>query len=133
MNTEQGSARRAFLRSACRHCVGVGALAALPAVAQDLSSIAVPPRFTRPAPGTDEGGLWGLMDREESRLKRSPLTIHDQKLEAYLTSVVCRLGEDHCPDVRVHPVRTPHFNAMMAPNGMMIVWSGLLLRVENEA
>jgi predicted Zn-dependent protease len=27
----------------------------------------------------------------------------------------------------------PHFNAIMAPNGMMLVWSGLLLRVENEA
>ena len=27
----------------------------------------------------------------------------------------------------------PQFNAMMAPNGMMLVWSGLLLRVENEA
>ena len=25
------------------------------------------------------------------------------------------------------------FNAMMAPNGMMMVWSGLLLRAENEA
>lgn len=133
MNTEHASGRRAFLRSACRHCLGVGALASLPAIAQDLSSIKVPPRFTRPAPDTDEGGLWGMMDREESRLKRSPLTIHDKKLEAYLTGLVCRLGEDHCADIRVHPVRTPHFNAMMAPNGMMIVWSGLLLRVENEA
>jgi predicted Zn-dependent protease len=27
----------------------------------------------------------------------------------------------------------PNFNAAMAPNGMMLVWSGLLLRVENEA
>jgi tetratricopeptide (TPR) repeat protein len=30
-------------------------------------------------------------------------------------------------------VRTPFFNASMAPNGMMQVWTGLLLRVENEA
>ena len=30
-------------------------------------------------------------------------------------------------------VRTPYFNASMAPNGMMQVWSGLLLRVDNEA
>jgi predicted Zn-dependent protease len=30
-------------------------------------------------------------------------------------------------------MRTPMFNASMAPNGMMQVWSGLLLRVENEA
>jgi predicted Zn-dependent protease len=30
-------------------------------------------------------------------------------------------------------MRTPFFNASMAPNGMMQVWSGLLLRVDNEA
>jgi predicted Zn-dependent protease len=45
----------------------------------------------------------------------------------------CRLAGEHCPDVRVHLVRTPFFNAFMAPNGMMQVWSGLLLRVDNEA
>ena len=131
--TPSSSGRRGFLRSACRHCVGLGALAGLPAWAQDLASIKVPPRFKRPAADTDEGGLWGLMDREESRLRRSPVTIHDKALQAYLQDLVCRLATDHCPDVRVYPVRVPHFNAMMAPNGMMIVWSGLLLRAENEA
>src|SRR3546814_15342811 len=30
-------------------------------------------------------------------------------------------------------MRTPYFNASMAPNGMMKVWSGLLLRVNDEA
>src|SRR3546814_16579073 len=30
-------------------------------------------------------------------------------------------------------MRTPYFNASMAPNGMMTVWSGLLLRVNDEA
>jgi len=33
----------------------------------------------------------------------------------------------------VYEVRTPNFNASMAPNGMMQVWSGLLLRMDNEA
>jgi predicted Zn-dependent protease len=47
--------------------------------------------------------------------------------------MACRLAGDHCPDIRVHIVRTPLFNASMAPNGMMEVWTGLLLRVENEA
>ena len=126
-------ARRGFLRSACRHCLGLGALAGLSAVAQDLSGIKVPPRFARPAANTDEGGLWGLMDREETRLKRSPLTIQDAQLRTYLADLVCRLSDGHCPDIRVHPVRVPHFNAMMAPNGMMLVWSGLMLRMENEA
>ena len=71
------SARRGFLRSACRHCLGFGALVGGGAIAQDLSAIKVPPRFARPAADTDEGGLWGLMDREETRLKRSPLQIRD--------------------------------------------------------
>jgi beta-barrel assembly-enhancing protease len=125
--------RRGFLRSACRHCLGLGAMAGLPAIGQDLSSIQVPPPFKRPAADSDEGGLWGLMDREETRLKRSPLTIQDKDLRAYLSDLVCRLSEGHCTDIRVHPVRVPRFNAMMAPNGMMLVWSGLMLRAENEA
>lgn len=125
--------RRGFLRSACRHCLGLGALATLGSQAQDLASIKVPPRFTRPASDTDEGGLWGLMDREERRLKHSPLTIEEKSLKTYLQGLVCRLAGEHCPDVRVYPVREPHFNAMMAPNGMMVVWSGLMLRAENEA
>ena len=125
--------RRGFLRSACRHCIGFGALAGLPTIAQDLSTIKVPPRFARPASDTDEGGLWGLMDREEGRIKRSPLAIRDKALQDYLADLVCRLSDGHCPDIRVHAVRRPLFNAMMAPNGMMIVWSGLLLRMENEA
>lgn len=125
--------RRGFLRSACRHCIGFGALAALPAFAADLSAMKMPQRFGRPAADTDEGGLWGLMDREEQRVRRSPLTIHDQAFQKYLQDLVCRLAGDFCPDVRVYPVRVPHFNAMMAPNGMMVVWSGLMLRAENEA
>ena len=120
-----------FLRSACG--VGLAAVAACAAFAADLSAIKVPPRFTRPAANTDEGGLWGMMDREEARVRRSPLTIKDKALNAYLTGLVCRLAEGHCPDIRVYAVRVPHFNAMMAPNGMMLVWSGLLLRVDNEA
>jgi len=131
--TQSDRRRRGFLRSAWGRCVLLGALAVLPAVAQDLSAIKVPPRFTRPAADTDEGGLWGLMDREEARMKRSPLTIKDKELQAYLHDLVCKLNDGHCPDIRVLPVRTPHFNAMMAPNGMMLVWSGLLLRVDNEA
>jgi predicted Zn-dependent protease len=35
--------------------------------------------------------------------------------------------------MRVYLVRTPYFNASMAPNGMMQVWSGLLVRMQNEA
>jgi predicted Zn-dependent protease len=92
-----------------------------------------PARFTRPDLATDEGGLWGIMDREEARLRRSPFVLRDPELTGYVQNLACRLAGDHCPDIRVVLVRTPLFNANMAPNGMMQVWTGLLLRVENEA
>ena len=93
----------------------------------------MPGRFSRPAMDSEEGGLWSLMDREEAKLRRSPLAIHDAALTKYLSDLTCKLSDGHCPDIRVHVMRTPEFNASMAPNGMMQVWSGLLLRVENEA
>lgn len=135
--------RRQVLRSACRWCTGVvGMLNGLPALGQSASTGIDPvpdndnstsSRFTRPALSTDEGGLWALMDREETRLRRSPFLVRDPTLARYLQQIACALVADHCPDVRVHLVRTPLFNANMAPNGMMQIWTGLLLRVENEA
>ncbi len=74
-----------------------------------------------------------MMDREETRLRRSPFSLRDPRLRDYIQDMACRLGSGHCPDVRVHLVRTPLFNASMAPNGMMQIWTGLLLRVDNEA
>lgn len=133
MSFAQPAGRRGFLRSACRHCVGFGALGLGAAWAQDAADLALPARFTRPATDTDEGGLWAMMDREETRLRRSPLVVRDPALGTYLRDLVCRLGGEHCKDVRVYVVRTAQFNASMAPNGTMQVWSGLLLRADNEA
>lgn len=108
------------------------ALAAMRAAgAQTLSEFVEPGH--RPPPDTDEGGLWGLMDRAERDLKTSRFVVRDRALNAYLREVVCRLGKDHCPDLRLYVVRTPQFNASMAPNGMMQVWTGLLLRCVDEA
>lgn len=123
--------RRAWLRSGCAQCLALAAWVSQPAAAQSAERL--PERFARPAPDTDEGGIWALMDREETRLRRSPFVVRDDRLRSYLHDMVCRLGGEHCADVRVHVVRTPLFNATMAPNGMMQIWSGLLLRVENEA
>ena len=134
MSTVEQGGRRAFLRSACRHCAAFGALGlGTGALAQAPAEWKSPPRFVRPALDTDEGGLWAIMDREETRLRRSPLVVRDPALNAYLRDIVCRLAGDHCADVRVYVVRTAHFNATMAPNGAMQIWSGLLLRVDNEA
>jgi len=105
----------------------------LPQLAQGESSWLVPPRFERPLLSTDEGGLWSMLDREENKLKRSKFLVRDRELNDYVAGIACRLAGDHCPDMRVYVVRTPVFNANMAPNGMMQVWTGLLLRLTNEA
>jgi len=120
--------RRRFLGGSCAAC---GLLLAGGAWGQDAWQM--PARFARPAPETDEGGLWAIMDREERRLRRSPFALRDVKLRAYVQEIACKLAGEHCPDVRVHLVRAPLFNASMAPNGMMQVWTGLMLRVDNEA
>lgn len=134
MNEIGEGGRRAFLRSACRHCAGAALFGGgVPALAQAPAEWKSPPRFERPSLDTDEGGLWSLMDREEARLRRSPLLVRDTALTDYLRKLVCRLGGDHCTDVRIYVVRTAQFNASMAPNGSMQVWSGLLLRMDNEA
>ncbi|MBI1731681.1 MAG: M48 family metalloprotease [Gammaproteobacteria bacterium] len=87
------------------------------------------------APGADatESGLWMLMDEAESRIRNSPNRLRDPELEGYIRDLVCRLVPEYCGDIRVYILRVPEFNATMSPNGMMQVWTGLLLRMENEA
>ncbi|MEO0464172.1 MAG: M48 family metallopeptidase [Pseudomonadota bacterium] len=73
-------------------------------------------------------------DEAEKRIAQSGLVIRDEELTGYVHSVLCRtVGEDRCESVRIYVMRVPSFNASMRPNGMMEVWSGLLLRVRNEA
>jgi peptidase M48-like protein len=81
----------------------------------------------------DEAGLWMEMDRAEHALTTSGRLLDDPAVTAYLRHVVCRVAGPLCPDIRVYVVRQPEANAIMAPNGAMQVWTGLLLRVENEA
>src|SRR2546427_11246855 len=121
--------RRGFLAGGCACCVG----GLVPGLAAAQAAWEIPARFARPDAGSVGGGLWPRMDREEVRLRKSPFSLRDPKLQAYVQDIACRLAGEHCPDVRVHLVRTPLFNASMAPNGMMQVWSGLMLRVDNEA
>jgi len=112
---------------------GCLALAAAAGVRADEYDYQAPPRFSRPDPSSDEGGLWAYMDRQEQQLKRSSFLIRDPALNKYVGGIACRLAGEHCPEMRVYLVRTPYFNASMAPNGMMQVWSGLLVRMQNEA
>jgi beta-barrel assembly-enhancing protease len=129
------ASRRGFLLKAsgsCALCLGWGMASAVHA--QSIATpYRIPTRFSRPSLESDEGGLWALMDREETKARRSPFTVRDEKFRSYLASMIGKLAGEHSRDVRLHIFRTPGFNAAMAPNGMMQLWSGLLLRMENEA
>ena len=87
----------------------------------------------RPPPGSDEDELWYAMERAERELQQHPRLVRDPALNAYVRSVACRVAGDHCPDLRVYIVEQPWFNASMAPNGMLVVWTGALLRFQDEA
>ncbi len=91
------------------------------------------PAGQRPALETDEAGLWMQMDRVEQSLRTSGHLVTDAAVRGYLRDIICKLGPEHCADIRLYVVQTPHFNASMAPNGSMQVWTGLLLRADNEA
>jgi predicted Zn-dependent protease len=86
-----------------------------------------------PAPDTDEAGLWMTMEEAEHDLKTAGNLVRDEALNAYVKSVTCKVAGPYCADIRVYILRVPEFNAMMAPNGAMVVWTGLLLRTRNEA
>jgi predicted Zn-dependent protease len=90
-------------------------------------------RHARPALDTDEAGLWMAMDRAETSLRQSGVLMADDALSTYLRGIACKLAPPHCADLRVYVVRTPQFNARMAPNGALEVWTGLILRADNEA
>ena len=86
-----------------------------------------------PSIETIEAGLWMQMNNYEEKLKTSGSRIKDKNLEKYLKNILCNLTPDYCKDIRVYVQDMPYFNAFMAPNGMMVVWTGLLLRAQNEA
>ena len=121
----------------CRAAVAAAIFAPLgPAAAQKNVALApLPPYTAAYTPTTvDERGLWQQADEAERLLRDSPALIRDTALNAYVRKVLCRaVGEDRCHAVRLYIMRVPAFNASMAPNGTMIVWTGLLLRVKNEA
>lgn len=84
--------------------------------------------------GVDERGMWMEADENERILRTSNFVIKDEALNRYVRGVLCKtVGDDRCRNVRIYIMHMPQFNATMYPNGMMTVWSGLLLRAQNEA
>ena len=102
-------------------------------VFQGVATAQPRPVGLRPAASTPEGGLWDLMDKAEAQMKRSAELNNDPVLNSYVRGVACKVATEYCAELRVYVLDRPFFNAQMAPNGYMEVWSGLLLRCEDEA
>lgn len=81
----------------------------------------------------DEKGLWQLMERVEEEVSGSSLLIRDKGVTDYLGGIIGRVGGPAANDMRIYLARIPEFNAVMFPTGFTVVFSGLLLRMRNEA
>ena len=81
----------------------------------------------------DERGLWKLMERVEEEVAGSNLLVKDPQLTAYLGTLIGNVGGPAAKDMRIYLARIPEFNAVMFPTGFSVVFTGLLLRMRNEA
>ena len=81
----------------------------------------------------DEQGLWQLMERAEEEIAGSNLLITDDGLTTYLRDLIATVGGPAAKDFRIYLAHIPEFNAMMFPSGFAVIFSGLLLRMRNEA
>jgi predicted Zn-dependent protease len=81
----------------------------------------------------DEIGLWQQMDRVEEEVAGSNLLIKDPALVSYLQQLIGTVGGPAAKDMRIYLAHIPDFNAVMFPSGFSVVFSGLLLRMRNEA
>ena len=97
--------RQQWLAAGCAHCVGLfsGMTRAdadlRPSLPEVEPNWATSKRFDHPEVSTDEGGLWAMLDREETRLRRSPFLMRDEGLRDYLQGIACKLGAAHCADI----------------------------------
>lgn len=124
--------RRAFLRHGlCGCALAVGANQAWGKVlTTDLQPLVT--HDYQPV-DQDERGMWQSLERFEESLAASNRLIQDPALKRYLSDIVMALTDGLTSKLRVYPMREASFNASMCPNGIMIVNSGFLARVRNEA
>jgi predicted Zn-dependent protease len=81
----------------------------------------------------DEIGLWQQCVELERYFEHSNQLMRSQVLNDYVRGIMVRLLGEQSQDLRLYLVHDPSFNASMAPNGMVIVHSGLLARVRSES
>jgi len=81
----------------------------------------------------DERGMWQSMEQIEETIQASPQRLNAPDLQGYTGGIVERLMGRETPDLRIYLMRSALFNASMFPTGMMVVNTGLMARVRNEA
>ncbi|MFZ4069072.1 MAG: M48 family metallopeptidase [Caulobacterales bacterium] len=111
----------------------MAACAAPLAAAQSNDRTVARPPGAKPDPKTVEGGLWDVAARMEQDIKSSGVTEKDPALNAYVRDVACKLVAEYCSDLRLYVIDQPVWNAFMAPNGASAFYTGLMLRMDNEA
>ena len=123
-----------------RRSVLAGGGAAMAALAAGAAEARINPRDMVPLIGPgykpvdkDEQGLWQAMERVEEEIAGSNLLIKDAGLTGYLGDLIASVGGPAAKDFRIYLAHIPEFNAFMAPTGFAVVFSGLLLRMRNEA
>jgi len=77
--------------------------------------------------------MWQLYERAERDIAGSNLLIKDKGITSYLSGITERVGGPAAKDMRIYLAHIPEFNAFMAPTGFMVVFSGLLTRMRDEA
>jgi len=73
------------------------------------------------------------MDRAEEEISGSNLLVKEPELVSYLQDIIGHVGGPAAKDMRIYLAHIPDFNAMMFPSGFAVVFTGLLLRMRNEA
>jgi Zn-dependent protease with chaperone function len=117
---------------------GSGAMAASLATGVALARVLPSDMVPLIGPGyrpvdADERGLWQQYARVEEEIAGSNLLIKDPALTTYLRDLIGRVGGPAAKDMRIYLARIPDFNAVMFPTGFSVIFSGLLLRMRNEA
>ena len=123
-----------------RRSLLVGGGAAAASLATGVAAARIPPSAMVPLIGPgyrptdrDELGMWQQMARVEEEISGSNLLIKDQRLNNYLQGLIGNVGGPAAKDMRIYVARIPEFNAVMFPTGFTVIFSGLLLRMRNEA
>jgi len=94
------------------------------------------PLASEPARKAEEHALWERAAQWETALQKSDAVLRDPALQTYLDEVTAKVYaqmDSTQGEPRVYVLRHPLINAFAAPNGLVVLHSGILARLENEA